>query len=200
MKYNHNHGERGRFTTSDGSAELGTHEHGVSDRGVQIAGNKNQPRANDANVAGESHPSTEVNRPARTIRRHQHDAPANAVSRVAGDGHSFLAPQSADFPTVFATGRAEGLAGASANLGYWGRFYFQRDGDNFIHSYTDASNYAVGVYLAGAGYSLNATYMIANTFAFSMLSNAGSKAQSEWWGRGWKDATYKTGPFAVQQF
>jgi hypothetical protein len=98
---------------------------------------------------------------------------------------------------VYATGSSEGLLGAESNIGHFGRFDFQRDGDTFIHPYSDASNYAVGVYMAGAGYTWNETYMIANSFAQTMSSNAGAQAQQAWWQKGWDDATARTCPFSV---
>jgi hypothetical protein len=85
------------------------------------------------------------------------------------------------------------------NVGRSGRFDFQREGDTFVHPYTDASNYAVGAYLAGAGYTLNETNLIANTLAHTMSSNAGSQAQQAWWAKGWSDATNKTGPFSASK-
>jgi hypothetical protein len=69
-------------------------------------------------------------------------------------------------------------------------FDFQRQSDAnlFIGKYADASNYAVGVYMRGAGFSLAETQFVAGLFAHTMSSNAGKPEQSTWWTNGWNDA------------
>ena len=169
--------------------------------GIAIAKNKFGPVSDVAFVTPSS-PSTANTspaiRPVREITHHQHDTPKDAVPLVAGDGQRFVAPSSADLAAVFAAGQVEGLMGMGANVGWWGKFDFQRDGETCVHPYTNASNYAVGAYLAGAGCTWSETYLIANTFAHTMSSNARSQAQEAWWARGWNDATNKTGPFSHQ--
>jgi trimethylamine:corrinoid methyltransferase-like protein len=56
-------------------------------------------------------------------------------------------------------------------------------------SYIGAANYAVGVYTAGAGYSLQQTLDIAETYAFYDSSNYNSQNQKDWTTAGWNDAT-----------
>ena len=56
------------------------------------------------------------------------------------------------------------------------------------------SNYAVGVYMAGAGYSYDATIAICTTVANLISSNADANTQAPWWTRGWNDATNDAGP------
>jgi hypothetical protein len=80
----------------------------------------------------------------------------------------------------------------------YGTFDFQRNGgrgmksgnlDNIFYSaYTDASNYAVGVYLNGAGANLWETLAIAKLAADSGSKNAGSPALGRWQTLGWKAA------------
>jgi len=125
-----------------------------------------------------------------------HEAPKDAVEFKSGDGATFLAPPKADFNQVFAAGQANGALGANAAVGHFGTFDFQRDGNTFYSAYTDASNYAVGVYMAGAGYTLDQTIDIGRLFAFGYSSNAGAAAQREWWERGWTDATTHAGAFS----
>jgi hypothetical protein len=53
------------------------------------------------------------------------------------------------------------------SLGHFGTFDFQRDrgSNSFYSGYVHASNYAVGVYLAGAGYDKWTSVKIAETYA-----------------------------------
>lgn len=98
---------------------------------------------------------------------------------------------------AYAAGKRDGLTRATADVGLRGHFDFQRDGGTFIRPYTNSSNYAVGVYLAGAEYTWNVASYIASAFSHTMSSNAGSREQIEWWARGWNDATNRKGPFST---
>jgi hypothetical protein len=189
----------GRFTDAEHAVEPGTHEPTKPDRGEQLAFNEFGPTMNDAGSPlstsdsnATDHPNIE---PIRDIKNHHHDVPKDAETVNAGDGESFLVPPKTSFLEVYAAGQTDGLTGVNSNVGHFGRFDFQRDGDTFIDAYSNASNYAVGVYMAGAGYTWNETFLIANAFAHIMSSNAGSLTQQAWWARGWNDATHKTGPF-----
>ena len=67
--------------------------------------------------------------------------------------------------------------------------------DNFFYSaYTDASNYAVGVYTHGLGYSLKVMLMHGRTYALTHSSNAGEQRAESLWLKGWDDA--EAGSFA----
>ena len=127
-----------------------------------------------------------------------HEAPKDAVAFKSGDGAMFLAPPKANFNEVFAAGRVNGssLFGANAAIGHFRTFDFQRDGDNFYTAYTDASNYAVGVYMAGAGFTLQDTILLGKLFARAYSSNAGAQSQEDWRKRGWNDASAGFGPFS----
>jgi len=127
-----------------------------------------------------------------------HETPDDAVSITAGDGTTFVAPPYANFQKVFGAGQ-DNWQNPLAVLHYiWqnGVYDFQRENGVFYSAYTDASNYAVGVYAAGAGYSYNATMAIGRFVANLISSNARANTQSSWWSRGWSDATNRTGPFA----
>jgi len=97
---------------------------------------------------------------------------------------------------VYDAGKKNGSVGINAAVGHYGAFDFQRNegkgyqslGNAFYKDYTDASNYAVGVYMSGAGYSLPGTVVIASRFAKLMSSNAGDPRQKEMWTKGWNDA------------
>jgi hypothetical protein len=60
--------------------------------------------------------------------------------------------------------------------------------NTFYPAYTAASNFNVGMYLGGAGYSEKDAMDIANRFAHSMSSNAGAPEQIEMWKAGWQAA------------
>ena len=76
------------------------------------------------------------------------------------------------------------------DVGHLGKFDFQRDykEKTFIAQYTNSANFAVGVYLAGAGYSLESAIGIAGRFANMFSSNAGDPNQVKFWILGWKAA------------
>jgi hypothetical protein len=125
-----------------------------------------------------------------------HEVPADAVSLTAGDGTSFYAPPYADFSKVYAAGQAnwQNPVAAYFALTHFGPYDFQRDSGNFYSAYTNASNYGVGVYMAGAGYSYDATIALCTFVANRISSNSGANSQSIWWTKGWNDATNGTGP------
>lgn len=118
--------------------------------------------------------------------------PADAVPHLAPDGETFFAPPGADFRKIYEAGKASSLSPDAAlrAIGEVGKFDFQRRENQklFIKNYTDASNFAVGVYMRGAGFSLEQTKFIAGLFAHTMSSNAGAPRQSVWWINGWSAA------------
>jgi hypothetical protein len=135
------------------------------------------------------------------------EPPKNAKIVVAPDGvpiragdppRLLIGPPNADFREVYAAGRAiaplpyaEQIRRGYAALHHGGTYDFQRDPtkEEVQPAYANASNYAVGVYMAGAGYSLRQTLNIARTYAFFNSSNYGSKEQEDWTTAGWSDAT-----------
>jgi hypothetical protein len=127
-------------------------------------------------------------RPIKIIR----GTPANACTCHTSSGTAFPAPPGANFSAVQAAGRSAGLNPFAVNsaVGHFGTFDFQRDAasNTFTGAYTDASNYAVGVYMQGAGYSLSQTVAIAQLFGHSMSSNVGDPRQRQFWEAGWKAA------------
>jgi hypothetical protein len=100
-------------------------------------------------------------------------------------------------PQVKRTGKNP-IAAFSA-IGQFGTYDFQRDNGIFYSAYTNASNYAACVYMAGAGYSYDATIAIAVAFASLFSSNAGAESQTTWWTKGWNDATNGVGPCSRPQ-
>ena len=125
--------------------------------------------------------------------------PPDGVPISAGDPRTvLLAPPRADFRAVYAAGRAiaalpyaDQIRQGYAALHHGGTFDFQRNAatQEDYKAYEHASNYAVGVYMAGAGYSLRQTLHIAEAYAFFNSSNYGSKEQKDWTTAGWQDAT-----------
>ena len=127
-----------------------------------------------------------------------HEVPDDAVSYTTSDGTQFYAPPDADFRKVYAAGQASGgdrkIIGSA--LGQFGTYDFQRRDGNFYYAYMNASNYAVGVYMAGAGYSLLGTLSIGTGYGMTHSANWDSDFLSHivWWTKGWTDATSGSWP------
>lgn len=120
------------------------------------------------------------------------DVPPRAVTYRTEDGQEFFAPADADWQAVFEAGKANGLnpVGILRTIGQFGKFDFQRDKiDNlFYEKYVHASNFGVGVFMRGAGFSLAETKLIGRLYADWESTNPHKEEQSEWWIRGWKAA------------
>jgi hypothetical protein len=93
------------------------------------------------------------------------EVPSDAVPHLAPDGQTFFPAPDAEFHKVYEAGKANGLEpiAASQAIGQFGRFDFQRQESEkrFIRKYTNAPNFAVGVYMRAAGFSLEETKFIA---------------------------------------
>ena len=130
------------------------------------------------------------------------DVPSGTVTYRTGDGHEFLAPAQADWNAVFEAGKANGLNpfGINRAVGHFGKFDFQRDGSKklFYDAYVHASNFAVGVFMRGAGYSLAETKVIGRVYADLKSNNPNKEEQSEWWIRGWMAADSGKFPTRLQ--
>jgi hypothetical protein len=127
------------------------------------------------------------------------EIPSNSQMFTAPNGKTFLAPSGTNFESVYNAGKTQGRANAINNVWQYKRYDFQRNGgdgkqpgniDNIFYSaYTDASNYAAGVYMNGAGASLSETLNSAKIEALITRSeNAGSPRQREWQTQGWQAA------------
>ena len=109
-----------------------------------------------------------------------------------------MAPPRADFREIYAAGQSiaslpllEQYNRARAAIAQEGTYDFQRDAPNqkFLDPYIHAANYAAGVYMAGAGYSLETTRSLAKIYALRNSSNYDAQDQLGWIKRGWTDAT-----------
>jgi hypothetical protein len=127
------------------------------------------------------------------------EIPPNSQKFTAPNGETFLAPAGTNFQDVYDAGKTQGWLGARHNVWQYRIYDFQRNGgggpkpgnlDNIFYSaYTDASNYAAGVYMNGAGASLSETLNSARIEALVTRSkNAGSPRQREWQTQGWQAA------------
>ena len=129
--------------------------------------------------------------------------PINAqYHRTTYGNHVFNAPPGANFHTVYKAGNYTGTLNIpfkwnqiNSDVGHFGNFDFQRqihflqpDNFDFILAYTDSANYAVGVYMNGAGYSLDETINVSGGFAKLFSSNSGDPQQLKMWKAGWNDA------------
>lgn len=137
-----------------------------------------------------------------------HETPDDAVAVTTPYGgqiydkdsttKKLMAPPHADFRQVYAAGRAiasipysEQYRLAHAAIAQEGIYDFQRDvpQQKFYDAYVHASNYAVGVYMAGAGYSLDATRAMAKLYALRNSKNYDAQDQLDWIKRGWEDGS-----------
>jgi hypothetical protein len=119
------------------------------------------------------------------------DLPKDAVVVTRPDGTTIedpksptkklMAPPQANFQEVYAAGKQisdltplQQFGPARIALHQFGTYDFQRDEatNNFFDAYIHASNYAIGVYMAGAGYGLSNTLIIARGYALLFSSNA----------------------------
>jgi hypothetical protein len=140
---------------------------------------------------------------------HVHGVPKDAIVVTRPDGTTIddpdspakklMAPPRANFQEVYAAGKriapksmSEQYEPAGDALRQFGTYDFQRDKatNTYFDEYVPAANYAIGVYMAGAGYSLAGTYAIAQWYAMGHSSN-----WYKYWSRGrpwiesgWEDA------------
>ena len=128
--------------------------------------------------------------------------PPGSIIFIAPDGSTFLAPPGTNFQNIYTAGQINGAKGQGA-VEDFGQYDFQRNmglglssGDtDFVYypAYRNASNYAVGVYSAGAGESLNWTDWKAWGYGefINQSSNAGSAQVEDWIANGfaadWQD-------------
>jgi hypothetical protein len=119
-----------------------------------------------------------------------HGIPNGSVQYTAPDGQKFYAPSSANFCAEEAAGNTNGMNPFAMNqaIGQGGQFDYQRDNGSFYPAYTDASNFGVGVYMYGAGFSESEMNAIGNSYSFLFSSNKNAASQATWWANGWKAA------------
>jgi RHS repeat-associated protein len=127
-----------------------------------------------------------------------HQVPPDAVMYQLPNNETFYAPPSADFLNEYQAGQATGMFNPSATnaaIGQFGTYDYQRqigpNGPEFVPAYTNASNFGVGVFMNGAGFSEAETTAIGNTYAFFKSSNSGSAQLTKWWQYGWEAAQQK---------
>ena len=135
-----------------------------------------------------SPPSYMMSRPPINITR---GTPSDACTCSSG-GKNFSAPPGTNYNDVYRAGQNGGYDPIAANeaIGHFGKYDFQRNYTDyaFIGAYTDASNFSVGVYMRGAGFSRDRTIAIGTAFARLMSKNAGAAAQADYWKAGWDAA------------
>ncbi|MGH6840625.1 MAG: hypothetical protein ACREDV_00805 [Methylocella sp.] len=139
---------------------------------------------------------------------HVRGVPKDAIAVTRPDGttiddresprNKLMAPPRANFQEIYAAGERianwpllQQLDPARTALQQGGTYDFQRDvtTNTYFDEYVPAANYAIGVYMAGAGYSLALTYAIAQVYAMGHSSNwynYWSRGRS-WIKSGWED-------------
>jgi len=130
--------------------------------------------------------------------------PKNAVRYVSPSGQEFYAPAGIDFKAMHDLAKCKPPLPEGKAIRHYGAFDFQRNAgqgpqkdtnnDHFYPAYTDASNYAVGVYTHGEGDSREFAVAKARAFALKNSGNAGDPRQESMWVKGWNDA--EAGRFA----
>jgi hypothetical protein len=124
--------------------------------------------------------------------------PSGAVTYRTRGGEEFKAPPEANWVKVYETGKAVGFNPSRIGefIGRFGTFDFQRQAGKglFILPYTPASNYGVGVFMNGAGFSLAQVKILGTTFKIVTGSTAKLEDLYKWWELGWMDAN--SGEFA----
>jgi hypothetical protein len=213
-KINPHHDERGRFATAESAAgavvghparkplptrvQVASLDNGATDA-MEDGGTADQAAVAQLNPDAASGTGSGKRTPAPAPDlKPVYDVPDDAISYTTGDGTQFHAPPSADFREVYAAGQASGgdIKAVRSAIGQFGSFDFQRRDGNFYSAYTDASNYAVGVYMAGGGYSLPETLAIGTYYSVTHASNwdSGFTYHVKWWTKGWTDATNGSWP------
>lgn len=143
-----------------------------------------------------------------------YNLPLDSQTLQANNGQEFYAPPQANYQTVLTTAQANGplnYSGAKSAIGLNGSFDYQRNNgmgsldspvisnltQNILYpannvfrpAYTDASNYFVGVYMRGAGYTLLASDLMGLIYASTHNNpNPLSTQLHQWWANGWNDA------------
>jgi hypothetical protein len=123
------------------------------------------------------------------------DPNGTATYQTHQDKQDFEGPRGISWQGVYDAGKADGgdLTKVGLAVGHFGTFDFQRKVDEenkpyFFDQYVNASNYAVGVYMKGAGFSLNRTLAYAKIFAHATQASNADAGPSIWCVRGWNDA------------
>lgn len=99
--------------------------------------------------------------------------PPGAVKLTTSDGDPFFAPAGTDFNDVYRAGQTirgkplnDQLDAVGRALGHGGTYDFQRQpGKPFNGNYRSASNFAVGAYMNGAGFSWPETAALGGLYA-----------------------------------
>jgi len=136
-----------------------------------------------------------------------HDLPKVAIVVTRPDGTTIgdpksptgklMAPPRANFQEVYAAGKQisdkppwQQFFPAKAALEQFGTYDFQRDKatNTSFSKYAHAANYAVGVYMAGAGYGKWESVKITQTYGYFRSSNLYDREGREWTEKGWEDA------------
>ncbi|HEY4078926.1 MAG TPA: hypothetical protein VGM26_18500 [Rhizomicrobium sp.] len=152
-----------------------------------------QPRVPAGNADGGQWTDAVVRPGARSGPLKRFDGiPPNSADYTAPDGTNFLAPADANFRKVYEDGHAlidqepaTWPGYIKQKVGQFGEFDFQRDGDIFYSRYTNASNYAAGLFMSGAGFSYADTMAIAGGYAAAYSAGGITGTRLRWWTYGY---------------
>lgn len=120
--------------------------------------------------------------------------PGAAILKTADD-FPFYAPAGTDFNEVYQAGQkirgkslSDQLDAIGRDLGHGGTYDFQRQGGTFNKNYQNASNFAVGAYMNGAGYSWPETEAISSLYAIGHGRPDIIPGDKPWWQAGYEAA------------
>jgi len=124
------------------------------------------------------------------------DVPTGSCTCKYG-GETFAVPQGTDFKAIKAAGKGHwgDVIETNRRIGQGGTYDLQRDmtHNQFFTAYTPAANFAVGVYMHGAGYSLPTMSSAGVGYAWKKSSNFSIGQVGDWlkwWAMGWTAAEY----------
>jgi hypothetical protein len=194
-KFNSNHKpagspEGGQFDFGPGGG--GGSSGGGSDGGSGTGSPRTSPSGGNKPAGGSPHPELHVT----------HEIPPHAQYYLSLSGGAFHAPAETNWQVIVDAGKAHGplnYEAGKAAIGQGGTFDFQRlDASKgiFYSKYIDASNYAVGLYMYGAGYSESEMVSVAGAYSLRHSTNPMSD-QLPFWQMGWRDASAKRYPIKV---
>ena len=148
--------------------------------------------ANGLGGNGRQQPGVSKLRLRKPVTKRFDGLPAGSLTLKAPDGTYFHAPASADFEKVFQAGKAmvqqpqeKWKNYIDSQVGQFGAFDFQRNDGIFYSQYTDASNYAAGLFMNGAGFSYQQTMIFAGGYAATHSKGGVTARRARWWTYGY---------------
>src|SRR6266436_5820763 len=110
-----------------------------------------------------------------------HTLPSDAFLQLPPNIPPFWVPNRANWCDIYLAGHRNGLLDAGPYIEQGGTYDFQPGDETFYTKYTNASNFAVGVYMNDAGYSLLDTEMAGDLYTLAHSSSGSKNTAKKWW-------------------